>query len=46
MSATQRGVTFFREAELSALLLHPLCHADHLSQHALRVGAAPDPGLQ
>ena len=45
-TATGRGITFVGEAELSALLLHPLRHAHHLPQHALRVGAAPHPGLQ
>ena len=46
VSATGRSITFVGEAELSALLLHPLRHAHHLPQHALRVGAAPHPGLQ
>ena len=46
LSATARVITFVRKAELSALLVHPLRHAHHLPQHALRVGAAPHPRLQ
>ena len=45
-SARGRGFTFVGEAKLSSLLLHPLRHAHHLPQHALRVGAAPNSGLR